>query len=256
MRERLTRLGLVDAHSHLLSFAIHEGHAAWPEVAHLLATYEAIDLCWNEYSARELCAASYVDVRPDWHHGYPMPDTNSGYLHATFDLQDYCPRCGAGATQRAPFRMRSEPKWGRRSVLQLNWVFDEFFVRPELYAEVFEPHGVASLPVLHHRTGNALQTVVQLKATADTVDLSIPGTTGQVCERCGRFKYLPLGRAQPSLRVPPPLGHLLRSRQIFGSGAKAFRLVLMSASLFQRYADSSSRGVGFGVVEQRHPPVG
>ena len=47
--------------------------------------------------------------------------------------------------------MKAEPKWGRRGVLQLNWVFDEYFATPEVWASFFEPHGIECRPVMNTR---------------------------------------------------------------------------------------------------------
>ena len=57
--------------------------------------------------------------------------------------------------------MKGEPRWGRRSVLQLNWVFDEYSATPEVWNAVFRPIGVESMPVLGRR-GKVLTTVVQM----------------------------------------------------------------------------------------------
>jgi hypothetical protein len=38
--------------------------------------------------------------------------------------------------------MKREPKWGHRGILQLNWVFDEFFVQVGEPASVFQAVGV------------------------------------------------------------------------------------------------------------------
>ena len=44
-----------------------------------------------------------------------------------------------GAKQVSPFRMKESPNWGRRSILQMNWLFDEYFVKPEVWNAVFQP---------------------------------------------------------------------------------------------------------------------
>jgi hypothetical protein len=93
---------------------------------------------------------------------------------------------------------------------------------------------------------------VQLVPSGDDADLALPEATGSACERCGRFKYLPLGRIQPTLRAAPDAGHLWRSREVFGSGASSHRLVLASGMLYERLAASGARGVTFAVVELAH----
>jgi len=68
-----------------------------------------------------------------------------------------------GLVQKAPFRMRGEPKWGTKHILQMNWVFDEFFVRIEVWDKVFRKFGIEKLPVVQHKTDKPLESVVQLK---------------------------------------------------------------------------------------------
>ena len=85
------------------------------------------------------------------------------FRQASYDLGQFCERCGVGLKQTAPFQMIGEPKWGKRGILQLNWVFDQFFATPGIWASVFDPHGVASRVVTDTK-GRELKTVVQLVA--------------------------------------------------------------------------------------------
>jgi hypothetical protein len=248
LRNQLLQLGLVQLDSDLLNFVIWEHDAAWPEIDALQSRYRTIDICWTEYSARELSAAPWLRVRADWYHGYPMPDEGFEYLGATYDLSDYCKECGAGAVQRAPFRLRAEPRWGRRSILQLNWVFDEYFVRPELYEAVFRPLGIGAHQALHYRSLEPLETVVQVDAGGPEANLLLPIAPTEVCAQCGRLKYLPLRKTQPVLREDMIGMHIVRSRQLFGSGGAADRAVLVSQELYQRIKESKARGVSFAPV--------
>jgi hypothetical protein len=43
----------------------------------------------------------------------------------------------------------------------LDWVADEFLVKPEMFDKVFRPLGIASRPVLDSKSIAVLQTVVQ-----------------------------------------------------------------------------------------------
>lgn len=54
-----------------------------------------------------------------------MPDYKAGYLMTTYGGTG-CGVCGVGQLQKAPFSMRAEPKWGRRHMMQLNWVADDW----------------------------------------------------------------------------------------------------------------------------------
>src|SRR6267154_2692942 len=59
--------------------------------------------------------------------GIPRTHEKMGYLAATFDLTEFCRNCGVGKKQIAPFQMRKDPGLKSTSMMQLNWVFDEFF---------------------------------------------------------------------------------------------------------------------------------
>src|SRR6266513_987519 len=149
IRAELADMGIVVGASGLVTFELDESHKSWPKVQRWVAARRAVDIVRTQFSKQELANAEWLELMPDWHHGYPQPDEDVfGYREATYDLTGYCPQCGTGLRQKAPFQMKSEPKWGRNSILQLNWIFDEYFVTPEVWAKVFDPHAVSSRPVL------------------------------------------------------------------------------------------------------------
>jgi hypothetical protein len=129
-----------------LWFDIDETHPAWGQVRELMAKSNAGDIVQTRFTTKELNEAEYLQMTPDWHYGYPQPERKHGFLAATYDLSDYCSACGIGRRQNAPFQMKGEPKWGKRQILQLNWVFDEFFVYPAVWESVFEPFGLEPIP--------------------------------------------------------------------------------------------------------------
>jgi hypothetical protein len=119
-----------------------------------------------------------------WYHGYPEPSDDDSYKALTFDLSEYCRICGTGWRQVAPFRMKKPPVWRRRSILQLNWIFDEYFVKPDLWKAVFEPFGIGYWPVVLNKTGAEIESVVQLKVS-DLTDTRLEGVAYNVCPQCG-----------------------------------------------------------------------
>jgi len=233
-----------------LNFEISEDDDRYAAVAELQKQYGSVDVWQTSFSDEELRRASWVRMLGKWLQGYPMPDDDLGYLEATYDLANYCNECGVGAEQVRPFRMRSEPKWGRRSVLQLNWVCDEFFVRPALFKEVFEPLGIGSSEVLHHRSLAPLETVVQLDIATVLADPLMMGKHPfETCSRCGRDKYLlSSGGEFPALSGPSPVTHIAKAQEYFGSGGAAGRPVLISQELYQMLANRATRGAEFHAV--------
>ena len=219
IRSSLAGMGVPPDDSIILNFKIYESDPSWPQVAELIKrTPSVVDIVSMEFLKSELQSATHLVMKPSWRHGYPMPDDDFGYLDATYDLSSYCQACGIGGVQNAAFRLKGEPKWGRRSLLQVNWVFDEYFVTPELYSEVFEPFGVGAREVLQYRKLEPLQTVLQLDiSSVSPVGLSMDGCSYEVCRDCDRLKYAPLSRGyyprfyefqdcgcQSALKIDPP----------------------------------------------------
>jgi len=240
----LSALGLqvVAAGSLLVSFEVDESDPSWAVVEAWVRSHGAVDVPMTRFSAGELDGASWLELVADWHRGYPQPENDFGYLQVTFD--DACRVCDVGRRQVEAFQLKGEPKWGRRNVLQLNWVFDEFFVTPELWSLVFEPIGVTARPVVD-RKGSVLQTVVQLVVDAE-VDVDTDGLACHVCDVCGQVKFPVTTRGfSPEPRDLSVSAPLARSRQWFGSGAQASREVVVSQELRRALVAAGINGASF-----------
>ncbi|MBD1547458.1 hypothetical protein [Roseibium aggregatum] len=228
-----------------VSFDIEETDERWPDVEKIVHRHQLLDIITTKFSEEEISNSEYLAVEPTWHNGYPQPDGDFGYLEKTYDLKEYCCKCGQGKVQAAPFRLKKPPNWGRRSVFQLNWVFDEYFVRTELWENAFRPHGIGCRPVVLHKTGEAISSVVQLEIEKK-FDVGIPkDAPREVCPNCRRDKILPITRGF----LPRPLVDvkqaMFKSSQYFGSGGSAFRKVFVSSSLFNELRLRDVKGVDF-----------
>ncbi len=243
----LAYLGVEVGSAGFVSFEVDETHPRWAELRAWIARRSAPDVLTTAFSGDEVTAAPWLELVPDWHHGYPQPDEDSfGYLSATYDLTEYCEKCGVGLRQVAPFQMKGEPKWGRRGVLQLNWVFDEFFVAPHVWSAVFEPLGVGCRRVMTPR-GDELETVVQLVIEAEA-DIGTDGLEAETCGSCGRTKYVPVARGRFPALVSEPAGALVKTRQWFGSGASAHHRVLVAQDARRALDAEKVRGASFRPV--------
>jgi hypothetical protein len=228
----------------LISFDVEEGDPRWPAVSGWIKRRRAGDIVRTTFTEAEQSAAAWLELEPSWHHGYPQPDEGSfGYLAATFDLRDYCEKCGVGRRQSAPFQMKREPKWGRRGILQLNWVFDEFFVRPDVWKAVFSPFGVGCRAVLDTQEAE-LETVVQLNVEEE-VDVVTDGLVPEVCDVCDRVKYLPHTRGRFPALISTPEGSMVKTSQWFGSGGAADRRLLVGQALRRALVEKKVRGVSY-----------
>ncbi|ATB32990.1 hypothetical protein [Melittangium boletus] len=241
IRGELATLGVVVGASGLVTFEVDETHAAWPSLRLWISRRKAADIVSTKFSKKELAEASWLVLEPNWHCGYPQPNEERfGYRDATYARTGFCEKCGLGLEQKALFQMKSEPKWGRNGILQLHWVFDEFFVTPEVWSTVFNPNGVGCRPVLDPQ-GMELKTVVQL-VIHEEVGVAVEGLASERCTRCERLKYLPISRgAFPRLVNTPSVG-MVKTREYFGSGASAHRSVLVSREVAWTLAEKKVRG--------------
>jgi len=232
-----------------VSFEIDESDARWPAVSQLVDRVGAVDIVSTQFSNQEIATATALQMAPSWHWGYPQPKEDFGYLELTYDLANYCPTCGVGLRQKAPFRLSGEPRWGSRHLLQLNWVFDEFFIRPEKWEEVFQPLGIGHRPVLNAATGRELTSVVQLTVSYELA-ADVPATSRAACVACGRVKYEPHTRGRlPYINLKGV--HAAKTEQYFGSGTSAWKAIVVSAELCERVRRASLKGVEFVPVEER-----
>lgn len=195
------------------------------------------------FSRAEIASAAWCHWIAEWHHGYPQPEHNFAYREVTYDLSTACSECSVGSRQVEPFRMRTEPRWGRRSVLQMFWVYDAWFVTPEAYHTVFEPFGIASREVLR-KSGRPLDTVVQLVVDA-VVPLVEYRTEGELCRACGAFKWhAALTDYAPQPKVEPAAA-MAFSEGWYGAGGLAFRETLVRQDLVAAVREAGLHGAAF-----------
>ena len=108
-------------------FEIDEGHENWPAIRAWVARHQASDVIETKFTPDEVATARWLELVPAWQHRYPEPKENFQYRRTTYDDSNYCDACGVGLRQQAPFSIAGEPRWGKNSILQLNWIFDQFF---------------------------------------------------------------------------------------------------------------------------------
>lgn len=232
----------------LLAFDLDEDHPNWHALSTTLREWNASDVLRTEFSKKEIIAASWLNLVSDWHHGYPQPEEDVfGYRQATYDLSNWCQECGIGMKQNAPFQMKGEPSWGKNGILQLDWVYDEYFVTPEVWTRVFQPFGIEALPV-KDPLGVELKTVRQL-AIDEEVDIETEGLQAERCPKCGRLRYQPITRGAFPMLAHAPSNPIARTRQYFGSGHLAYKGVLIAQELARDMAAAKVRGASVKPVQ-------
>jgi hypothetical protein len=252
--QELAALGVDVDDSGLVAFEVDESHDDWSELKAWIGRRRPLDIVTTRFSLLELARASALELKSSWHHGRPQPEQEAGYLAATFDLREHCPRCGLGKKQIAPFQMKAEPLWGRNGLMQLDWIFDEYFVKPEVWEEVFRPFGIEGRAVKDTR-GQRLETVLQL-VVRDEVGIVTEGVEARPCPTCRRVKYLPVVRGPFPALTRPLSSAIAKTTESFGEGSSAYRAIVVSRDLADALQAAEIRGVAFvpvGVPESREP---
>lgn len=231
----------------LVTAVVNEKTLAWQALEGRLDDWGACDIVSTTFSAEERRGANWLSLESEWHWDFPMPDADRAYIDATYDTSKGCVSCGAGWFQKAPFRMAGEPKWGRRNILQLNWVFDEYFITPEVHERVFKPLGVGARQVVDHRSGAVLNTVVQVDVNhVSPAPLGFSDAHSEdCCGVCGRVRFLPHRRGF----FPQLSGHceqpIVKTQEWFGSGRSSWRAILIRNDLYLAFVEAGVRGVDF-----------
>jgi rRNA maturation protein Nop10 len=222
-------------------YAVEEGSKAlqieedesYFKIKPLLEKWEVMDVKYPEFTKEELDSAEWLVFNGNWDNGYPMPDGDGSYKNITYDLTEYCNECGQGLVQKAPFRIKSEPKWGKQKMFNLNWIPDEIFSEKDFYTKFFKPMGVGSRPVLIHKTGKEAETAIQLELPVFNQDLDVSNFPYEICKTCGRKKYHALiADFIHSYKIDPPFT-IFKGKEYFGSGGSAFRRIFLSQEIRQ-----------------------
>jgi hypothetical protein len=195
------------------------------------------------FEEEERLNADYLAMTATNQQGYPQPEDD--YLEACYNLTYYCAECGIGGKQIAPLRMRGEPNWGTRQIIQLNWLFEEFFVKPEMYDPIFSKLGLGSSMVMHNKKNMALDTVVQLEIPVVESPAEMDGYKFQVCKSCYKKKFYPFEVGKyPALSKPTKLP-IFKSQEFYGDGARAYRQIFVNQETYRLFVDRRIKGVTF-----------
>ncbi|MGE3801053.1 MAG: hypothetical protein AB7H80_08540 [Candidatus Kapaibacterium sp.] len=209
----------------------------YSELASFFKEREVVNIEYAEFTAQELNEASLLFYTGTWENGYPQPKRNKAYLNATFDLSRYCSVCGIGKVQNAPFRIKSEPKWGKRKMFELFWEPDALFVESTFYETYLSPLGLLSKEVLIHKSEKVANSVVQVLLPDIDLHLDLSEISYENCTNCHRAKYSPVVRKpyrkRKELDVAAP--SIFRGNNYFGSGGLAFKQIFISQEVRKQW---------------------
>ena len=197
----------------------------YSELAPLFMKWDVLDTLGFEFTKKEVLSSDYC-VIDRWNlFGYPMPDNDGSFLYKTYDTKEMCRECGVGLEQKDDFRVKKVPKypfWG------LGWIFDEFFVRIDLYEKIFKPLGIGCRPLRKYKDDSIIDSYVQLVIPVIDESLDFSLYDPQTCAKCGVTKYDAKVHGFYPLHHHP-LPYIYKSKEFFGDGFSANRKIFVSA---------------------------
>ena len=145
------------------------------------------------------------------------------------------------------YQMKGEPKWGKNHIASLFDVFDDFFVKPEVYKNFFEPLGIESRKVLDFKTRKPLKTVIQLvtqgiskyKLNIDPKSINI----SYEIKEWGITKYVLRGDKKEPLFTGNNDYDFFRSQEYFGDGGMNLNNIYISKKLYNIITDNKLKGL-------------
>lgn len=216
-----------------------------------------------------MVSMTVFEVSAQGNHGYPQPE--NGYREVVYT--DFCPRCGIHGSQIAPFRLARYKRAQHSSFLQLNWVFDTFFVHPDVAGALVKAGitGVTFGPAFDGRTSSESNDRVQLLTSAiigcaetsrlpsvtcrpdneESRTVITTGTKNYPSETpyCGRTKYYRPTLLAANVGVLGDAPDLFQTAEWFGAGGRAFRLTLASQRFVELARKRGWRGLEFREVQ-------
>jgi hypothetical protein len=199
----------------------------YSKLAFLFENWEVLDTLGVEFTKNEILTADYCVVDRWSLFGYPMPDNDMGYLYNTYDTKNMCGECGIGKIQRDDFRLRRVPKHPFGGI---EWIYDEFFVRTDLYEKIFKPLGIECRPLRKYKDDSIIENYVQLVIPVIDEPLDLSYYESYTCPKCGATKYDAMTFGYYPLQENP-LPHIYKSKEYFGDGFSANRKIFVSAHL-------------------------
>lgn len=233
-------------------FEIGEVDPKWADAKKIIARYDLPAMTEKRFTEEEVRSAEWVQVRADYMWGYPMPADEMGYRSVSFDPARECPECGSGQTQVAPLRLAGEPSWRGRAFLGIYWI-QGLHARPDV-VECMREQGLSGFdvgPILNHKTGQPLRTVVQLRFPHEIGHGLIDSNLERDNPRCGHVKYIGASQEMYRFRADSLDGcpDFAQAAQWFGAMHLAVKVVLASQVFANLYLDRSWKGLRLEPVE-------
>ena len=242
----LTRHPLPGGH-YTVTFDADELDPLWSRIEPVIRYESKVDIYETSFTQEEIRTAEWVRLHPTFEWGYPQPEET--WQFEPRNLAQKCPKCGAGYTQIAPYRISKEPRIGTRDFLCLYWTYTTAFCTKRVVGQLQKQslRGYEVWDAILHHTGSPSETISQLVPTYLTSnglakeDQLKPVT----CDECGITKYAYHSRGymyyvRNALRDDVDM---LYTGEWFGSGDAAFREVLVSNRFAKLVLEQGWKGI-------------
>lgn len=216
----------------LISFDITETDPNWPVINVLIEQFGASNIYNTIFSEEEILSAPWSRLIPVFEQGYPLP--KEAWLSGMPPYGERCSKCGIPKKQQQfRFRIKKEPRLGKKSFMSLYWTYALFAV--PIVFEAFtenELTGYEKWPILVHKTAQLAQSMAQVYVPQMAEASLIPEETlkRNLCPECGTVKYFPHMRGYMQFTAELLVADVdfMLSQEWFGDGHAAYREILVS----------------------------
>lgn len=257
---------IIPTFRHILEFYLYEDIPNFREVKTEIDKYDVQPQIATYYEKSDIDNAKWFIISTG-EYQYPQPESGFGYLEATFNLDDYCALCGIGKNQKAPFRLKSEPKQYNNQFWGLHWEYESVFVRQETKSilEKEQIKGIHFSQAVLHKKNTVINGFYQLhidtilnegfdsyntKRITCKVNNEEGGNTDASSMCCGRakFRHPMIGGYLFDIGVFDTGFDIVNSLEYFGSGRSASRLQIVSKRFKQIVDENKLKGPKFTPV--------
>jgi hypothetical protein len=231
-------------------FIVSEDHPAWPEVAKRLGGAHKYYIS-TEFTKNEIAEAEWSMAHARHSIGSFVPEKQ---WWSDLYYGDRCKNCGAGWRQIAPFRIKKEPKLGKKVFADFGSAF-ELFCAP-VVLEAFRKQGIGGFetqPLIldqEDRPAESLEQLIVMEIAGPAIaeDLVERQRYSQTdCPVCGNTWHahytrgaLPLWKAALNPKVDFQL-----TNEWFGNGRTARREILFSRRVVNLALENKWQGIEF-----------
>lgn len=230
----------------LIHFDIYESAPQWSEILSLIKEFRAVNISDTFFSEDEILAAPFSRLIPIFEQGYPQPES-SAMAWKQWVYEDVCDGCGIFGRQKAEFRVRKEPRPGKKAFITLIGSYALLAI-PVVFQTLAELQlrGFDKWSVLIHKTNEIVQSVAQLHITNMTSSKMIPGSlVSKECPKNKTIKYLPHMRGYMDFdsTLLQNTEDIFLSSEFFGDGKAAYREIIVSQKFARLAIENNWQGI-------------